>query len=163
MYRNIRDCVLSFNPLSIFAFSTGDQPHLKVNSPFLRFYKPFPSSSRSSHAYPRAETSSTRRRRHQGVHGSPPLATDDLPVVAFELLRRDKCTLGVSHEAFSDARTKQLLVTDVVATHCASSTVVIRVARTTSERRPGGEVCATGNQQGMKGLVSLSLFESVYR
>lgn len=37
-------------------------------------------------------------------------ATDDLLVVAFEQLRRDKCTLGVVHEAFSVVRTRPSLV-----------------------------------------------------
>ena len=37
-------------------------------------------------------------------------ATDDLLVVAFEQLRRDKCTLGVVHEAFSVGRTRPSLV-----------------------------------------------------
>lgn len=75
--------------------------------------RPFPPWS--SHA--RLETSSKRRHRRRGVHGSPPLATDDLLVVAFELLRRDKCTLAVGHEAFSDSRTKRLLVVSSCIVH----------------------------------------------
>lgn len=69
-----------------------------------RIFVPFSGGFPSSNVLPRGETLS-KRRRQRGVHGSPPLATDDLLVVAFELLRRDKCTLAVSHEAFSDSRT----------------------------------------------------------
>lgn len=47
----------------------------------------------------------TARCAHADPHLSPRMTS---PVV--ELLRRDKCTLGVGHEAFSNGRTKLPLV-----------------------------------------------------
>jgi len=74
------------------------------------------SSSSSSSTYSHNNLSwvvatPTNQRHEWSVRKSPTFfATDDLLVVAFEQLRRDKCTLDVGHEAFSVGRTKPLLV-----------------------------------------------------
>lgn len=53
----------------------------------------------------RQPTNSEPTTRIRRIPHLPRHATDDLPVVAFEQLRRDKCTLDAGHEAFSVGRT----------------------------------------------------------
>lgn len=84
-------------------------------------------------------------------------------MVAFELLRRDKCTLGVGYEAFSDARTKRPLVNNrrrVSSCIFQDREIHMPAARSKIEQRLNGG--ATLHHRGMKGLVSLSLFEVRY-
>lgn len=84
-------------------------------------------------------------------------------MVAFELLRRDKCTLGVGYEAFSDARTKLPLVNNrrrVSSCIFQDREIHMPAARSKIEQRLNGG--ATLHHRGMKGLVSLSLFEVRY-
>lgn len=93
---------------------------------------------------------------HQGVHTDPHLSPRmTSPVV--ELLRRDKYTLGVGHEAFSNGRTKLPLVNN--NHRRVSLSRIVRSARLLLDPRRREKLRATFGDENI-GSKSLFLFES---
>lgn len=109
-FQNLRSIAIPLNALSFFISSIETRRWTTFTSSIIfgkiviSFSTIFPKALPpipSSHACPRIETSSTTTPRCADPHLSPRMTS---PVV--ELLRRDKYTLGVGHEAFSNGRTK---------------------------------------------------------
>lgn len=115
--------------------------------PFPQFYPP---TLVHESRHPRRDD--TPRCAHADPHLSPRMTS---PVV--ELLRRDKYTLGVGHEAFSNGRTKLPLVNN--NHRRVSLSRIVRSARLLLDPRRREKLRATFGDENI-GSKSLFLFES---